>query len=225
MIIPRVPHFTSRGDASLVGGGAYCPRLEFWFDVQWGARIISGVNNCKPSDPGYVHINSLEFIVVILQLAAIRTRMESPAWALYFPHGVPDIPVWLGETDNTVSNSWATRVSAKGSQGQGLVAIYSELLRTTRLHTTTRHLAGKLNVVADDISRNDFSLSPRLRVQRLVNLHPLLADYDYFHPSPELARDLSSHLYSGPSTGHYELPRVLGQFKPAHSTDYGSFTI
>jgi hypothetical protein len=37
MIVPRDPHFWSRGDASLLGGGAYCPGLRFWFDIGWSA--------------------------------------------------------------------------------------------------------------------------------------------------------------------------------------------
>ena len=226
MVIPRTPHFRSRGDASLVGGGAYCMELRFWLDVRWGPEVLTGIHNCKPSAPGYVHINALEFIVIILQLAAIRVRLSEPGVGpTYFNGARPHIPVWLGETDNTVSDSWATRVSSRGVQGQGLTRVYAELLRTTRVHTTTRHLAGKLNVVADDISRNDFSLSPRARVQRIRALHPSLEHYEYFLPSPELGRHLFSHLFSGPSTEPYVLPPVLGQFLPASSTDYGAFTI
>jgi hypothetical protein len=32
------------------------------------------------------------------------TKEES----IYFPLGRPNIPVWLGKTDNTVSKSWET---------------------------------------------------------------------------------------------------------------------
>ena len=41
MIIPREPHFWSRGDASHAGGGAYCPGLSYWFDVVWSPRVLS----------------------------------------------------------------------------------------------------------------------------------------------------------------------------------------
>ena len=192
----------------------------------WGPEVLTGIHNCKPSAPGYVHINALEFIVIILQLAAIKVRITEPgAGGRYFGGELPHIPVWLGETDNTVSDSWATRVSSKGAQGQGLTRVYAELLRTTEIHTTTRHLAGKLNVVADDISRNDFSLPPHARVQRIHALHPSLEHYEYFLPSAELGQHLFSHLFSGPSTEPYVLPPVLGRFLPASSTDYGAFTI
>ena len=110
-----------------------------------------------------MHINALEFIVVVLQLAAVRVRLNDLPPELVrvvFPTGVPDIPVWLGETNNTVSKSWENQATASSAQGQGLVAVYAELLRTCRIHTQCYHLAGKLNIVADDISRNDFSPPP-----------------------------------------------------------------
>ena len=72
MIVPRQPHFYSRGDASHLGGGGYCDQLEFWFDIAWSPRTIYGTKKVRPGRPGYVHINFLEFIVVILQLAAVR---------------------------------------------------------------------------------------------------------------------------------------------------------
>jgi hypothetical protein len=111
MIIPRDPHFQSRGDASFLGGGAYCHGLLFWFNIGWSPKTINGVRNVKPAAPSYVHINALEFIVVILQFAAVKARLESrtsSSTALpCYPDGMPNNPVWLGETDNTVSASWA----------------------------------------------------------------------------------------------------------------------
>ena len=77
MIVPRQPHFYSRGDASHLGGGGYCDQLEFWFDIAWSPRTIYGTKKVRPGRPGYVHINFLEFIVVILQLAAVRVRIDT----------------------------------------------------------------------------------------------------------------------------------------------------
>jgi hypothetical protein len=228
MIIPRDAHFWSRGDASLVGGGAYCPGLHFWLDVSWSPRVLTGVRS-MPRCPGFVHINSLEFIIVILQLAAIHTTRLATATPqeaqLYFPAGVPDIPVWLGETDNTVSLSWEHRATARTSQSQALVSVYAELLRTSFVHTQCKHLSGALNTVADDISRNDFSLPAPARCSQLFRKHPSLASLDYFQPSPELLRLLTSRLFSKPSLGPCVLPTVLGQFVPAGCTTFGSVTI
>jgi len=35
LIVPRDLHVSSRGDASLTGGGAYCLAFRFWFDIVW----------------------------------------------------------------------------------------------------------------------------------------------------------------------------------------------
>jgi hypothetical protein len=227
LIVPREPHFWSRGDASLVGGGGYCPALRFWFDLTWTAPVLRGVT-LKSSDLDYVHINSLEFIVIIVQLAAIKTRIEglTPSdAAIYFPMGRPHIPVWYGETDNTVSNSWANKVTASSTRGQALVAVFAELLRTTLVHTSCEHLAGVDNVVADDISRNDFSLSSAARCRQLFLKQPSLALLDYFQPSPELLQVLTLRLFSTRSPGLCVLPPVLGQFVPAGCTTFGSASI
>jgi hypothetical protein len=98
-IIPRTPHFNSKGDASHAGGGAFCPGLGFWFDIVWSPVVVRGVKELAPGTAGYVHINALEFIVVILQLAAIKERLGSLTPAVEvacFPDGIPDIPVGSG---------------------------------------------------------------------------------------------------------------------------------
>ena len=228
MIIPRDPHFWSRGDASLVGGGAYCPGLRFWFDISWSSTTLHGIRNVRPSDPGFVHINALEFVVVILQLAAIRVRLETltpKEETLYFPSGRPHIPVWYGETDNTVSCAWENRATARTPQGQGLVGVYAELLRTSHVHTQCKHLAGVDNIVADDISRNDFSLTSSSRCRQLFLKHPELEHFDYFLPAPDFVQLLMSRLYSGPTVDPCVLPMELGQFVPGGCTTFGSVSL
>jgi hypothetical protein len=109
-IIPRAVHILSRGDADQTqGGGAYCARLYFWFDIEWPLEVFKGANECKPADAGYVHINCLEFIIVLLQIAAViewlrsapQTQIE--AW---FPNSLPDIPVLQVDTDNSTTEAW-----------------------------------------------------------------------------------------------------------------------
>ena len=160
LIIPRTPHFESFGDASQLGGGAFCQQLEFWFDLGWSAQIASG---CKlqPSHPGYVHINALEFIVLLLQLAATVVRLRTLTLSQQqrmFPSGVPRYPVWLGRSDNTVSISWESKATASSSHTQGLVDVYASLLRQSEVHSSSAHVEGVRNVCADDISRNSFTL-------------------------------------------------------------------
>jgi len=99
---------------------------------------------------------------VILQFAAVITWLEDCENGRtdpvdYFPHGAPDIPVWLVESDNIVSVAWEQKATSSSLQGQGLVSVYAELLWRWHIQTRCDHLAGALNVFADDISRNDFS--------------------------------------------------------------------
>jgi hypothetical protein len=106
-----------------------------------------------------------------------------------------------------------------------LVSVYAELLRTSFVHTQCQHLAGVLNTVADDISRNEFSLHSHNRCTQLFHKHPLIASLDYFQPSPELLRLLTSRLFSRRNLGPCVLPTVLGLFVPAGSTTFGSVSL
>ena len=228
LIVPRQPHFESFGDASHTGAGAYCPELCFWFEIVWSQRVVRGCRYLKSKQRGYVHINSLEFIVVILQLAAVITRFRTlpPALASrVFPSGVPSIPVWLGRTDNLVSRAWEVKATSKSSQGQALVAVYSGLLRLGRVHTMCTHVAGKANVVADDISRNDFSQPFPIRSSQLFQRHPCLKGFAYFLPSPALLRLLTSRLFSEHAPTQCVLPKNLGHFAPDSSTTSSSVVI
>lgn len=49
-IIDREPHIETLGDASHDAGGAYCPVLHFWFDIQWSPELRRRIK-LKPSDP------------------------------------------------------------------------------------------------------------------------------------------------------------------------------
>ena len=184
----------------------------------------------KPNQPGFVHINSLEFIVIILQLAAIKVRWEGIRNGTDSHHTldlVPNVLSWLGETDNSVSKSWENRVTARTSSGQGLVGVYAELLRSTQIHTQCDHLAGVDNIIADDISRNDFSLPYLLRREKLLQLHPSLRRLDYFQPSQELVRLLESHLFLEQDLEFSMpvLPPVLGRMLPGSSIISGIVTL
>ena len=225
MIVPRTPNITSQGDASFVGGGAHCPTLEFWFDVIWSPPVTAGLRYRRSSRPGFVHINCLEYLVVLLQHAAIIVRLEqaTPAQlSRWFPSGRPHLPYWLGDCDNEVSTHWDGDMSARGIPGQNLIGVGSELKRQFAIRAETQHLPGKENVVADDISRNDFSLSFSTRSAQLFAKHPSLATWDFFLPSPELLQLLYSRLFSGPARAPCALPRVLGQFVPAGCTTLSS---
>ena len=71
-VVPRDPQFTtSFGDACLTGGGAFCHDLNFWLDIHWSNETQAGLQN------NTIHINVMEFIVVILQLSAAIALEEN----------------------------------------------------------------------------------------------------------------------------------------------------
>jgi len=96
-LIPRDPNFISIGDASGLGGGAFCDVLEFWFDLVWTAKLRALIRSHK------VHINVLEFMVLIIQLAAIITMLEDnpERVAAALPNGLPQISQALIRCDNS----------------------------------------------------------------------------------------------------------------------------
>ena len=131
-IIPREPNIETTGDASHRGGGGHSVVFEFWFDLIWSDEVVYRTKKLPPSDPRYIHINCLEFVVVIIQLIAtiVLFRDSTPGeLAKQFPNGVPKFPILKSWTDNTPSKGWANKVTAKSRRGQYLLGLYAELLR------------------------------------------------------------------------------------------------
>ena len=159
--------------------------------------------------------------MVLLQHAAITTRLSTATpsqLSRWFPQGTPAVPYWMCDCDNMVSTHWDRAMSARGLAGQNLLTVGSELHRRFPIQAESCHIEGKKNVVADDISRNDFSLPFPLRFAQLCAKHLSLGSWDYFLPSPDLLQLLYSRLFSGPVQAPCALPTVLGRFLPAGST-------
>ena len=169
-----------------------------------------------------VHINSLEFIIVVLQYAATVVRMKSlPQSDLLsiFPRGIPAQPVLLCRTDNTAAEAWANHVTSRSPQGQRLIGVMAELLRTSNLGLNAKHIAGVENVLADFISRpTHFNLSHSHRAEQIFQTHESLRTWDYFLPSQELLQSLSSLLFNEQTRDPLNLPENLGHFVPSGST-------
>jgi hypothetical protein len=162
-IIPRLPHFTTVGDASKLGGGAHCAPLAYWFDLLWSPALRHSVSKLKPTNAAFVHINSLDFIVVIVQLAAVTScllTLSPDHRQRYFPAGFHAQPVCLCLTDNTSSMAWANKVTSKSLHRQTLIGVFAELLRFANIGFNSEHLAGILNDSANDISRPTFPYLP-----------------------------------------------------------------
>ena len=202
-VIPRDAQFTSLGDACGTGGGAFCHELKYWFDILWSPRVR------KAFDTGTIHINLLEFAVVLIQLAAAITRSEEPIPIV----AMPPLSKLLIRTDNSPSKNWAHKVSAKSERGQLLVSLYAAMLTRTELTVECNHVAGIDNNLADFISRPPELISHADRCQQIFQMEPRLKSYNFFRPNQELSSYLESRLF----TEHWQesppLPKLLGRFE------------
>jgi hypothetical protein len=219
--IPRDPTFVTAGDASQHAGGALSEELRFWFDVHWTERVKRG---CKllPSDPEFIHINCLEFVVVLLQLAASIVALESGYAQRIYGGAIPEIPHLLVWTDNTASKSWANRVTTSARKAQPLLGILSNLLRRSNIGFETEHIAGLSNDGPDFISRpalaNGLALSHFARSQQIIANDKRLTSWAFFRPSHEFTSLLESMLFIGHWAAPPSLPKNLGHFEPTVST-------
>jgi hypothetical protein len=150
-IVKRNATFITTGNASNLGGGAYCGELWFWFSYIWSPEIRCRANLPK-KHPDKIHIDCLEFAVALIQLAATITRLEeavpAPLTAL-FPAGYPHIPVLLCRTDNMSTKSWASKVPSSSSSAHGPIALLALLLQCTPCCFTSKWLVGHLNGTAN----------------------------------------------------------------------------
>jgi hypothetical protein len=217
----RDPHFISVGDASGDAGGTYSEFLMFWFDIMWSDRGRKSMT-LLPSNPDYVHINSLVFIVVILQLAAVIVRLETLSQAqtaALFLSGIPAQPIPLSFTDNTTAIKWSNKVTSKSLQSQQLIGIVAELLRTRIVGLNSTHIPGVDSALADYISRpTKLNLSHSDRSEQILQMHASAWTWDYFLPSQELSQCINCALCSKSPQGLPSLPKALGRFVPAGST-------
>jgi hypothetical protein len=93
-----------------------------------------------------IHINVMELVVVLLQLADVITSTEGPDFFVpirrQFPTGIPALAKLLIRTDNSPSQNWAHKVSAKSEKGQLLVSVFADMLERTTYAAHCNHIAG-----------------------------------------------------------------------------------
>ena len=178
--------------------------------------MIHRAKQLKPSDPRYIHINCLEFAVVILQLAATIVLFQDAApgaLAQHFPNGVPAYPILLSWTDNTASKGWANKVTTRSKRGQYLLGIYAKLLHLHDVGINCDHIAGEKNILADFISRpTHFGLSHAQQAEQIFQQHSFMRTWSYFLPSPDFLQNLRCNLLAEPWPGRPKIPKTLEQF-------------
>lgn len=152
-MIPRAPDWSGRGDASLLAGGGYSDDLRFFFFLPWSdavkARNIVAYMKGMVVRPDLITINDLEFAVVILMYAATIVASQEIADLPAGGH-----PVALFETDSMTALSRLERPPTRGSVVcSALLRVFAAVQVGAPVGVNAQHIAGKDNIIADDISR------------------------------------------------------------------------
>ena len=191
--------------------------LQIWMNCIWSDETLRRLR-LPQTDPQSVHINQLEFFIVILQLAAYMTAFATLPKE-YLQHRlprqiIPAEPIINIRTDNTSAESWANKVTARTLRAQPLVKAWAALLDRTHIGIQAHYIPGQENVIADTISRpTPLGLSHSEIVDQIVHQQSVLKKWHYFRPSHSLILALRSALYSGPAMELPTNPTSLGRIE------------
>jgi hypothetical protein len=215
-IVPRIPTWTTEGDASDLALSVYIKQAKVWCMVPFGKDLLSRIKGLgKAKD---VFINILEYIA--LQLASIIVN------DLYDenPTAFPPSPTHLALGDNTPSLSWYDHHSTASAMGQNQIRLSAEYSLEAKVKSSREHLKGTLNQMADEISRPHERFTPHLTtthgipfstlVKQVCLKHPILQSYRFFLLSPELFWALSSSLSKNAKWERPLRPQKNGRLVP-----------
>jgi hypothetical protein len=224
---PRVPNPLSQDKPNTTYSHTH-KICSYLVDSPWSPGVQHGLS-LKPGTADFVHINSLEFIVILLQLTAAMERFASLPDEIQrnlYPSGqVSDFAILLILTDNTAATKWASALSWRTENNQNLIAIYAQLLRSTSIGINTEHIPRTTNVVADFLSCPDLSLTRSSRLAQIFHQHSFLQTWPFFRPTRTLFRLLVSSLFSAPWPVPPILPARLGCFEIPCCITSGSLLI
>ena len=154
--IKRQPIGCSFGDALTDSGlGFYSHTHQFYSFMFWSDELRHHIQLKNPTKA--VHINQLEMVAYLLQLAAVVTALRHPTQLL--PDVVasattcPTAPQWLVYVDNMTTKFWGEKGMAKSLRGQLLLRIQAALYFGSDVQGHTEYIATGDNVLADMLSR------------------------------------------------------------------------
>jgi len=187
LLIPRDPTITVRTDASTNGMGGWSTDLPHMWrlsisDLAACSLPVFGRHNIhnyfeQNVESRPVHINILEFVALIIDLWFIIRRLAQQHAT--DPQSVPPGGYRiLALADNTSALSWLqyatrTRRPVVRRMARFLTAFLSSPFPAQFVRVQGRHLAGKLNVDADLLSRFELAPSWESAVLTSSNLAPL----------------------------------------------------
>ena len=211
-IVKRVPSVVSTQDASHLSLGVQIPKRKILCLIVYSKEIVDAIKQTKT-----IHINALEFIAIWMSF--LMTQLEYETNDKTFPPS----PTLLCYRDNTSANSWVRKIQTESALGQNLLRMFAEYTLDSPVHVNTDHIAGKDNIVADDISRVSELFSPPLSaayscpfptlIQQIVLKYTQMRSWRVFLPNPEIIADMRSALLSD-SSMEGSCQKRLGRFVP-----------
>jgi hypothetical protein len=230
--IKRAPIGCSYGDASTGRGmGFYSPTHKFYCVMVWSDELRRAIHHKNHTTA--VHINQLEMVAYIMQLAAVVTAIQHPD---QLPNEVavrlrncPTAPQWLVYVDNMTTKFWGEKGIATKLRGQLLLRIQAALYHTSDVHGHTEYIKSEDNVLADLLSR---SPEPPLTddafstfIAQVLASHPEMKTYYFFLPSQDFLCVLRSVLLTNVSLTIHCLPKKLGRFVRTAPTTLDGVTL
>jgi len=84
-IVPHAHTAETYGNASGIAGGGWSWDLCFWFTMDWSPEVLH-CHNLQALYDNYIHINSLEFSMCIVQVAAIIVHLQTMPQSMCAAH-------------------------------------------------------------------------------------------------------------------------------------------
>jgi hypothetical protein len=224
-VVRRAPALFAANDASEQGIGILIPGCNIFCFIPLSDDTVRRTK-LAASNPAHVHINSLEFIgLMMAYVMATLCVAENPS-------AFPPLPILHDDSDSRVALGWMSKMSTASESGQSLLRIFGELRMDSPVGIDGSHLAGVDNIEPDLISRPCELYIPHLVLpsERTFTHHllqicqklPKLNSYRVFRPNPELLSLLHSNLSTAANWEERPLPpKMLGRFETVESISSG----
>jgi hypothetical protein len=184
----------------------------------WSPELLQRIHLANKSLA--VHINQLEMVAYLLQLAAVVTAIQDPSQLLddvaASLRSCPTAPQWLVHVDNMATKFWGEQASS--IKGQLLLRLQAALYYKSEVNGRTQYIKSADNTLADLLSRSPLPPltldSYQSFIQQVHTFDNRLKKYRFFRPKPSFISLLRSILLSNASLDITCLPNELGQFVP-----------
>lgn len=177
-IVDRDHDWVQWADSCKSSGGGWSEDLQYYWFLEYPDEVQRRARLESSKQKGYISINTLEMVCVIINLAATIYT----CW-----HDKLDLahhPVVLNWCDNTSATCWINRRCKESLIGRALGRLFCGMLMSTKIGIQARWLSSETNGVADDISRlKKESDDGEYDFTRLLSDHPSLLSCRRFQPS------------------------------------------